>query len=300
MTEQQQQLVITDDLAKQLAAGIAESRSSTVLSTGGYDLLRMLKSGEWVFGQSDEPVQEGSRWLVNIWSIKHGWCCWVESEGSGANKLAGEVLVPVQEPKPPRPLPIEGYPYVELRTFVLACLDGDDAGHNVLYKVQSLGGMKAIDGLLQDIQRQVLVDKAHACPILRLGNSYYEHKKWGRVYTPVLDRVGWSDLNGKELGTAAPAVAAPTPAPSPAPVRTRKAPLTGRTDPDSLERRDAEQGQTTARAAPAPTPAAAARAAVRARKAPLTTAAPVPTPPPAPVQPTTAARAGQRRRPAAS
>jgi hypothetical protein len=312
MTEHQQ-VTVTDDLAKQLAAGIAQSRSSTVLSTGGFDLLRMLKSGEWVFGQSDEPVQEGSRWVVNILSIRHGWCCWIEGEGNGANKLAGEELVPISDPKPPRPLPIEGKPFVELRTFVLACLDGDDVGHNVLYKVQSLGGMKAIDGLLQDIQRQLAIDPKHSCPILRLGNSYYEHKKWGRVYTPVLDRVGWADLNGKEGtsgtggngGAGGASVAAATPLPSSKPVRTRKAPLTGTADPDTLERRDAEQGQNAPPVTPKPstttrTPVTPPAAPARARKAPLTTAAPVAPPQPAPVQPTTAVRAGQRRRPAAS
>ena len=53
----------------------------------------MLKSGNWVFGMENEEVQGGSRWIVNIMSLAHGWCCWVETSGNDKNKLKGEVMV---------------------------------------------------------------------------------------------------------------------------------------------------------------------------------------------------------------
>ena len=48
-----------------------------------------MKSGEWVFGQENEEVQEGSQWVVNVMSLAHGYCCWVETAPNKPNELRG-------------------------------------------------------------------------------------------------------------------------------------------------------------------------------------------------------------------
>jgi hypothetical protein len=205
---------------EKMATGIAESRRSTVLGIGGKPLLGMSKAGAWVFGQNKEPVQEGSTWAVNPLSLGHGYCCW-KDEG-GANTLAGEIMVSMAEPKPAKPDPITGTPYVEQRTFDLRCLTGVDAGTEVKYKTNSYGGLNAVDGILAAMQEHWRIDPAHPCPVLTLASKDYQHKKYGQIFNPVLTIVGWVTMDGSG-GEPAPE---PKPKPEPAkPAKPKKAPL---------------------------------------------------------------------------
>jgi hypothetical protein len=163
---------------------------------GGQPLLRLLKSGEWVFGQSNEPVQEGSEWAINVMSLKHGWNCWSKRSDNQKNELLGEVLVSITESKPARPLPIQGFEYVEERAFDLKCMNGVDQGTEVLYKSNSVGGMRAVDGLLEDIANQLDIDPQHSCAVVKLGVDFYNHQKWGKTFIPIFEVVGWVDMDG--------------------------------------------------------------------------------------------------------
>lgn len=203
-------LAMPKDFAAKLASGIAESRAQTRI-TAGVPFLRLLKSGEWLYGAEDTAVEDGSRWVVNLMTLAHGYCCWVD--GGNKNTLEGEIMVPMTEEKPPKPDPIAGTPYAEQRGFALKCISGEDTGVEVLYKTASVGGMRAVDGLLQEIQKQVVNDPEHAFPILELDMDSYNHTKWGKTYVPVFKIVGWADINGNE--GASEALEAPEPAPEP-------------------------------------------------------------------------------------
>jgi hypothetical protein len=198
------------ELAAKLLSGIAESRATTVIAGGGKPFLRLLKSGEWVYGVADEEVQEGSHWAVNVMSLAHGWCCWVDGGEGQKNTLQGEVMTSMTEHKPPKPPPIGDTPYAEQRGFNLKCLDGADAGVEVVYKTASVGGMRGVDDLLVEIQKQLATDSAHPCPVLQLSSDWYDHTKWGRIYTPIFVVTGWSDMLGNQGGHH-PSVAPPEP-----------------------------------------------------------------------------------------
>src|SRR5580765_2787747 len=92
-----------------LIAGVRESRASTPIA-GGKPFLRLAKSGQLIFGVNNEPVQQGSEWAVNPFSIGHGWVCWADplSRDKVANKLLGEMMAPISSHKPPMPDPIPG------------------------------------------------------------------------------------------------------------------------------------------------------------------------------------------------
>lgn len=204
-----------------LASGIAESRATTLLAGGGKPFLRLLKNEVWVWGPSNEEMQPGSRWVVNIMSLAHGWNCWVDSE------MRGEVMASMADPKPECPPPIDGTPYKEQRAFELKCIDGDDEGTEVLYKCNSLSGIRAIDGLLAQIQRQLATaeGRLHPCPVITFGSSWYDHPKFGRVTTPIYDLVGWSDMDGNLAGAPSPAMAPPAAKAAAKPTKAAKAPL---------------------------------------------------------------------------
>jgi hypothetical protein len=228
---------LSTDMLSRIKTGIAESRASTIIA-GGKPLLRMLKDAKWVFGQKDDPVQEGSSWAINPLTLAHGWVAWTNHEGNTKNSMVGEVMVPVHEPKPPRPPAAEGgWPFNEQRIFELACIDGDDAGTEVLYKTSSYGGMRAVDDLLADLQDQLNANPGFPCPVVQLNTDSYQHQKYGKIYNPVFNIVDWASMDGQlqngEEEAAPPAPPPPTPIRGRKPVAAPKAPV----EPEATARR---------------------------------------------------------------
>jgi hypothetical protein len=217
------------DFATQLSAGIAESRATTVLG-GGMPLLKMAKSGEWLFGQNNVDVQPGSRWVVNIVSLMHGYVCWVDNGPGNKNTKEGEVMVPMTQPKPMKPPPLKGTEFKEQRSFQAKCLDGEDRGTEVQYNTNSDGGLKAFDRLALTVQKtldayrqQPHGSPAYVFPVLKLDSEFYDDIRYGRIYKPIFEIVGWADMRGNLAGERPkPESAAP---PAAAPKRVRKQPV---------------------------------------------------------------------------
>ena len=164
------------DYISRLMSGIAESRAQTIVA-GGKPFFRMGRSGAFIFGQSNEEVQEGSRWAVNIMTMSHGYSCWVDGGQNQANALAGEVMTAMTNPLPPRPDPIGDAAYKDQRSFEMKCLDGADAGTEVIYKINSVGGIRAVAELLDAIHAQLAHAPAYPCPVLTFSSDSYPHKK---------------------------------------------------------------------------------------------------------------------------
>jgi hypothetical protein len=184
------------EFAARLNAGIQKSQSSTVIAGGGKPLLRLRKELGWQFGPSNEQVQEGSQWAVNIFTLSHGWQCWVRQKANDKGVLKGEVFVPITSDKPPRPAPIDGTEFEEARSFELKCTLGDDEGLEVQYKVRSIGGLRACSDLVDAISEQLVHDPAHATPVIELEMDSYEHKGLGTlVYIPIFKIVEWTDYH---------------------------------------------------------------------------------------------------------
>lgn len=218
-----------------LIVGVDNSRAETPVIGGGKPILRLLKSGIWVFGQTDDPVQEGSRWAVNPRSVMHGFTCWSDYPGNTKNELLGERMVPVTERKPVKPEPIGGFEWKEQRVFDVKCMTGDDEGTEVVFKTASIGGMRAFDVFLAELGKQARKDPGHLVAILEFEVTSYQHVKYGQIFNPVLNIVGWADMDGNPAGSAAVAAPAAAPAAAAKPVRTRKASLKGAPTQEAAE-----------------------------------------------------------------
>jgi hypothetical protein len=208
------------DLLGKLKSGIAESRANTVIA-GGKPLLRLLRDASWVFGQKDDPVEEGSLWAINPLSIAHGWVAWTNHQNGQKNSIVGEVMTAVHSPKPERPAPVDGWAFTEQRMFELRCMNGDDEGTEVTYKISSVGGMRAVDDLLATLQGQLNSNPLYPCPVVELLSDSYQHTTYGKIYVPILQVEDWATMDGLLLSEETPAVAAappPPPPPPPAPV----------------------------------------------------------------------------------
>jgi len=159
----------------------------------GMAILKMDKTGHWVFGADQTEVEETSTWAVNPFSFVHGYIAWGEGE------VLAEKMVPVADPLPEvdaaPPNAKRGW---ELQVGMsLKCMSGEDKGLEVVYNVTSVGGKRAVQKLALDIAAQVEQDQSKPVPVVRLKKEHYTHKSYGRIFTPVFDITAWVSLDGQ-------------------------------------------------------------------------------------------------------
>jgi hypothetical protein len=187
------------NFGESLMKGIAETRSAMNVSGGGKPLLRLLKSGKWVIGQQNEPVEATAEWAVNIASLARGWVCWYDGE------LLGQTMASVQaerlpQPTPisvPQPAPVDRVPFAEQFSMELTCILGEAEGTEVLYKNHSAGFTDAFNKLLGEIQARWSADPVYFWPVITLQQTSYQHKKHGEIWKPLLEVVAWTDQDGE-------------------------------------------------------------------------------------------------------
>lgn len=222
-----------------LKAGL-QNVQTTIRGSASDPFLRLLRSGEWVYGAENIEIEDGSVWAINPLSIQHGWVAWTDRPGKAQNEVVGEIMVPMTSPLPAfNDLPEPGdatASWVQQLQFQLRCTNGEDVGEQVLYKTTSTGGLNAVRTLIGQIMAQLDVDADRPVPLVQLATDSYEHKKWGKTFTPVLEVVGWADMEGVE---GEPEEAAAPEAPEPQKARQRAAAATG--TPSAADRKAALQ-----------------------------------------------------------
>ena len=175
----------------------------------GSAILKMDRTGHWVFGADQTEVEDGSLWAVNPFSFVHGYIAW------GDGDVLGETMVSVSEPLPePPPAPPQSKKGWEKHVGLsLKCISGEDTGLEVRYTTTSVGGKRSVQSLAVSIAEQVEKDQSKPGAIVRLGQEHYQHKSYGRIYTPVFSVVDWVSMDGE--ASAAPAEAEEAPAAAP-------------------------------------------------------------------------------------
>jgi hypothetical protein len=187
-----------------LQAALSGVDTSTVIGRSGLPMLQFKREGDgtWSYGQRRTITETGSRWAVNPLTFRWGFICF-----NDAKKVLGERLVSISQPKPDlTELPDKGSPWSEQWAVNLKCLDGTDAGVEVVYKPTTDGGIKAIAGLIETV-RDRLNGGQHdgkVAPIVQFNKDSYPHSQFGRVWYPTLLVVDWMPLNGP-APTATPA-----------------------------------------------------------------------------------------------
>jgi hypothetical protein len=186
----------------------------TAAGPAGSVIIKMDKTGHWVFGADQTDVEEDSTWAVNPFSFIHGFIAW------GDGEVLGEKMVSVSEPLPE----MEAAPPNAKRGWEsqigmsLKCVSGEDKGMEARYTVTSVGGKKAVQALAVAIAEQVEKDQSKPVPVVRLKKDHYTHKSYGRIYTPVFEVVEFVSMDGK----ADEAEAEEAPAAEAAPARRRR------------------------------------------------------------------------------
>lgn len=174
---------------------------------GGSPFLRLLKDGDWVFGQEDNAVAKGTEAVINPMSIKHGYTCWTNRQpGQGKNENLGELMVGLGQPLPSMheleqhkdPTSGAPCPWKDQISMDVKFLDGKHKGTQVMWKTSSVGGLNAARVVLDAILAKLADETEFVCPIVRMESDSYKHATYGKTYVPVLEVVGWTDLEGNE------------------------------------------------------------------------------------------------------
>lgn len=166
----------------------------TDVGPGGVAILKMDKTGHWVFGADQTEAQEGATWAINPFSFTHGYIAWGEGE------VLGEKMVSVSSPLPEMDAaPLKAKHGWETQVGMsLKCLDGDDAGLDCRFSTTSVGGKRAVSQLAVAIAAQVETDQSKPVAVVRLKKEHYQHKSYGRIYTPVFEIVKWVGMDGTD------------------------------------------------------------------------------------------------------
>jgi len=182
----------------------------------GTVILKMDKTGHWVFGADQTEIEDGSTWAVNPFSFVHGYIAW------GDGEVLAEKMVSVSEPLPNIDVAPPGAKkgWETQVGMSLKCLSGDDEGMEARYTTTSVGGKRSVQTLALAIAAQVEKDQSKPVPVVRLKKDHYTHKSYGKIFTPVFEVVEWASMDGKTEEVDAPEEA--NPAPEDAPRRRRR------------------------------------------------------------------------------
>lgn len=159
----------------------------------GNVILKMDKTGHWVFGADQTEVEDDSTWAVNPFSFVHGFIAW------GDGEVLGEKMVPVSQPLPE----LDGAPPAAKKGWEtqvgmsLKCISGEDKGMEARFTTTSVGGKRSVQALAVALADQVDKDQSKPVPVVRLKKEHYQHKSYGRIFTPVFEVVDWVSLDGE-------------------------------------------------------------------------------------------------------
>lgn len=169
------------------------------VSPAGVAILKMDKTGHWVFGADQTEVEDDATWAVNPFSFVHGFIAW------GDGDVLGEKMVSVSQPLPD----LDGAPPAAKRGWEtqvglsLKCISGEDKGLEVRFSTTSVGGKRAVQALAVAIANQVEADQATPVPVIYLKKEHYQHKSYGKIYTPVFEIKEWVGMDAEASGETA-------------------------------------------------------------------------------------------------
>lgn len=173
---------------------------SAPLPSGSKGYIKFGKDGSWSFGVDNVELKPGTEVAINPLSVKSGYSSWTDypKEAKKKNELVGEFLVPLGQPLPPKhTMKDTGWDWRDLRVIEMKVLNGPHKDKEMIFSTTSDGGLRAIKAILDQVIQQLDEDPDFIVPVVALGSSFYEHKQWGKTYTPVMDVVDFMTMDGE-------------------------------------------------------------------------------------------------------
>ena len=163
------------------------------VGAAGVVILKMDKTGHWVFGADQTEVEDDSLWAINPFSFVHGFIAWGDGEVLGEKMASVSQPLPVLDEAPPQAK--KGW---ESQVGMsLKCISGDDKGMEARYTTTSVGGKRSVQTLAVALADQVDKDQNKPVAVVRLKKDHYAHKSYGKIYTPVFEIVEWISMDAE-------------------------------------------------------------------------------------------------------
>jgi len=190
-------------------ANVANALRTMKVENAGHVIIKMDKTGHWVFGADQTEIESDSQWAINPFSFIHGFIAW------GDGDVLGEKMVAINEPLPDLDEAPKGAKkgWESQVGLSMKCTNGEDAGMEARYTTTSVGGKRAVQTLGAAIADQIEKDPSKPVAIVSLKKDHYSHKSYGRIYTPVFEIVGWMGMT-EEAAPAAEAEGGDAPEPA--------------------------------------------------------------------------------------
>jgi hypothetical protein len=191
---------------------------ATDVGAAGVVILKMDKTGHWVYGADQTEAEDDSLWAINPFSFVHGFIAW------GDGEVLGEKMASVSQPLPELDVSPPGAKkgWETQVGMSLKCLTGEDKGMEARFTTTSVGGKRAVQTLAVALAEQVEKDQTKPVATVKLKKDHYAHKSYGKIYTPVFQVIEWVSMDADEMPADAEAEAA-VEAPAPAGRRRRAA-----------------------------------------------------------------------------
>ena len=174
------------------------------------DILKFTKFGEFVAGQDEEELPEGTRLIANMDELLTGWIRWEDNKPT--DQLMGRVVDRFQvarrndlgdtdeaqwerdDDNKPRD------PWQRANYLVMKAEDSDQL---YTFTTGSKSGLNAIGELCKLFGRQMR-QRPDEFPIVALTPDFYIHPKYKKIFVPKFDIVGWAPKSdvAKALGDA--------------------------------------------------------------------------------------------------
>jgi hypothetical protein len=162
------------------------------------NLLRFTKHGEYKSGQDQETIEEGTRMLAYMPSMKRGWVKWVDQ--APEQHLVGLVIEGYRPPNREDLGDMDESEWGELNgkpidpwqkvNYLTMC---DGSGQLYTFATSSKGGLSAV-GELSDAYAKRRRMKPDEIPMIELYARSYNHKDYGETFAPSLKIIGWSKV----------------------------------------------------------------------------------------------------------
>jgi len=182
--------IITTDLAQDLI------ETGNAASTGTVNYMKFNK-GEWLFGVDNDEVDDDEIMAVNPASFTIGWQGW--QDGSPVN---GPVVPISRRGELPAEADLDPIPAGDMNGW------GKQLGVSfrsledqtpLQFNTTSYGGKQAITKLMKEVGEGLKAHIEAPVALVKLSSDNYPHKKYGKVWTPVITIVGWADSTGNPV-----------------------------------------------------------------------------------------------------
>ena len=163
-----------------------------------------------MIGQKKTVPEDGSRWAVNPMSFKWGF---IASTTTTRSSVSASFLSASRCPTS-RSFPTSASNGRRNGPSDLKCLDGADAGIEVIFKPTTVGGIQAVAGVIEAVRDRLNggMHDGKVSPIVLLEKSSYQHGQHGKR----LDSVARRSSTGCRLSGPTTSPASPPPPPPPA------------------------------------------------------------------------------------